>query len=141
MSIWAISQLASVTPVSSLAMTGILLVFRYFRLEVKRARESSTLAMGSRSGAETRAWELRTFCLTCSWMPLGWEGGLMWARWGLAAAWESLRALGEPSGRGLSGASGRATSSLWAEPRIVHWVSDLRQMAWGSTLSRTSWRW
>ena len=57
--------------VSSLAMTGILLVFRYLRLGVKKDRESSTLAMGSRSGAETRAWELRTFCLSCSWVPLG----------------------------------------------------------------------
>ena len=42
--------------VSSLAMTGILLVFRYLRLGVKRDRESSTLAMGSRSGAG-RPWE------------------------------------------------------------------------------------
>ena len=61
-------------------------VFRYLRLWVKRDRESSTLAMGSRSGAETRAWELRTFGLSCSWMPLCWEGGLMWARWGVGLA-------------------------------------------------------
>ena len=104
-------------------------VFRYLRLWVKRDRESSTLAMGSRSGAETRAWELRTFCLSCSWMPLGWEGVLMWARWGLAGAWDSPRALGLTSVLGLSRVSSRETSSLWADPRTVHWVSHSRQMA------------
>ena len=30
-------------------------------------------------------------------------------------------------------------SSLWAEPRTVHWVSDLRQMAWGSAWASSGW--
>ena len=68
-------------------------------------------------------------CLSCSWIPLGWYGGLMWVRWGLVWAWASPRAFGLMFVSGPSMASCTDASNRWAEPGTFHWVSDLTPTA------------